>query len=54
MALKKQAPETRVVANFRSAAKSNLEQFLKTDVDRICSLKTASCYAKRRRSAIPS
>jgi hypothetical protein len=35
MALKKQTPETRVVANFRSAAKSNLEQFLKTDVDGI-------------------
>jgi len=35
MALKKQPSEGRVVASFRSAAKSNLEQFLKTDVDRI-------------------
>ena len=35
MALKKQPSEGRVAANFRSAAKANLEQFLKTDVDRI-------------------
>ncbi|WP_325479986.1 DUF6683 family protein [Piscinibacter sp.] len=35
LALKQQPPDAAVAANFRQAAKANLEQFLKTDADRV-------------------
>lgn len=35
LALKQQPPDAAVAANFRQTAKANLEQFLKTDADRV-------------------